>query len=201
MANPRGTFQVDFLRSVVENGGRIANARFSLQRGPLKFVEPVYSLTLEQNGVRSLQELPWTPELERYLLFDAPRRVDDPHEEAERFAAILMNNLETAAERCGKDFSHAVLVQLLKERPEYELGHVLARVEKLTAKPSPSSVQYVDSLTFLRHSIDGLRNTAIAGLRHTPDEANQVMTEALTILLDETFHLSGSDHLFPKHGT
>ena len=69
----KGEFQVDFLRSVAANQGRIESARFSLQRGPLRFPEPLYSLTLEQHGTRSLQQLAWTPELETYLLFDLRR--------------------------------------------------------------------------------------------------------------------------------
>lgn len=197
MANPKGQFQVDFLRSVISHGGRIENARFSLQRGPLTFVEPVYSLTLDQHGVRSLQELPWTAELERYMLFDAPRKIDDLGEEAERFAAILLNNLETAAAQYGKDTSQAVLVATLRDRPEYDLKRLLDRAT--APRPSSASRHHADCTAFIRHSIDGLQNTAILGLGYSSPQAISLMTEALRIVLDETFHISAADMLFPKH--
>ncbi len=197
MASPKGQFQVDFLRSVIANGGRIEKARFSLQRGPLKFIEPIYSLTLDQHGVRSLQELSWTPEVERYMLFDAPRQVDDLGEEAERFAAILLNNLETAAAQYGKDYSQAVLVAMLRARPQYDLKGLIDRAA--TPRPSNGSRHYADCTAFITHSIDGLQETAIRALKHPPAQALSLMNEALRIVLDETFHISAADMLFPKH--
>lgn len=128
MANTRGQFQVDFLRSVVANGGKIAGARFSLQQGGLKAIEPMYSITLDQHGVRSLQELAWTPELEKLLLFDLRCKMDTREDEAERFAAILLNNIGTAeTHHGGKDFAHAVLVAELRDRREYNLEALLDR--------------------------------------------------------------------------
>jgi hypothetical protein len=196
MAGTRGQFQVDFLKSVVAHGGSIAGARFSLQRGPLKSIEPLYSLTLDQRGVRSLQELPWTAELETYLLFDVRRRMDAPDDEAERFAAILLNNLRTAETSAGKDFAHAVLIDVLRERPEYELGAMLDRAA--AAVPSRSSKHYADCAAFLRHSIDGLRNTAVARLAYEPSQALTLMQQALGVVLDEVFHFSAADLLFSR---
>jgi hypothetical protein len=196
MANTRGQFQVEFLTSVVASGGQIAGARFSLQRSPVKRAEPMYSLTLEQHGVRSLQELPWTAELERFLLFDARRKMDTLDEEVERFAAILLNNLATAAADTRKDFVQAVLVAVLRERPEYDLGALLDR----TGAPPPSreSARYHDCAAFIQHSIDGLRNTAIAILGYSPEQATGAMRDALGIVIDETFHISAADQLFPR---
>jgi len=193
----KGQFQVDFLRSVVTNGGQIESVRFSLQRGPLEFPEPIYSLTLEQREVRSLQELPWTPELETYLLFELQRRVDREDEEAERFAAILLNNIETAAERHGKDYAHAILVALLRERGDSRLMPLLDRATP--ARPSASGQHHAACTAFLRDSIDGLQSSASVNLGYSPEQALALMHEALAIVLDETFHLSGADLLFPKH--
>jgi hypothetical protein len=196
MANTRGQFQVEFLKSVVAGGGQIAGARFSLQRSPVKRAEPLYWLTLEQHGVRSLQELPWTTELERFLLFDARRKMDTLADEVERFAAILLNNLATAESDTKKDFVHAVLVAVLRERAEYDLGALLDR----TGAPSPSreSARYQDCVTFIQHSIDGLRNTAVAMLGYSPEQATTAMRDALGIVIDETFHISTADQLFPR---
>ncbi len=196
MANTRGQFQVDFLRSVMANGGQIAGARFSLQRGALKSIEPMYSLTLDQHGVRSLQELAWTPELEKLLLFDLHRKMDTLEDEAERFAAILLNNVRTAeTHHGGRDFAHAVLVSVLRDRPEYNLGELLERAG--TPVPSRSSRHYADCAAFILHSIDGLQNSA-RGLGHEPQHVMTVMRHALNIVLDETFHISAANLLFPK---
>jgi hypothetical protein len=198
MASTRGQFQVDFLRSVVANGGRIAGARFSLQRGPLKSVDPLYSLTLDQHGVRSLQELAWTSELEKLLLFELRCKVDTLEEEAQRFAAILLNNLRTAETRHGgRDFAHAVLVAVLRDRPEYNLTALLDRTG--TAAPSHSSKHYAECAGFLVRSIDGLQNTAVSCLGYDAEHALTVMRDALGILLDETFHISTAALLFPRH--
>jgi hypothetical protein len=196
MANTRGQFQVDFLKSVVASGGQIVGARFSLQRSPVKFIEPLYSLTLEQRGARSLQELPWTPELEKFLLFEVRRRMDTLEDEAERFAAILLNNLQAAEIHGGRDFAHAVLVAVLRDRPEYDLGALLDRAG--TATPSRSSKHYTECARFVQHSIDGLRNTAIGGLGYSSEQATLAMRQALETVLDETFHISAADLLFPK---
>ncbi len=191
----KGEFQVDFLRSVAANQGRIESARFSLQRGPLRFPEPLYSLTLEQHGTRSLQQLAWTPELETYLLFDLRRKVDRFEEEAERFAAILLNNFETAAASYGKDFARAVLLTILRDRSEYALDSTLTKLG--VARPSQTNRHYADCVAFLKHSIDGLDNTASSHLGYSREQALSLLRAALEILLDETFHISGAAELFP----
>jgi len=192
----RGQFQVDFLKTVIASGGQIASAHFSLQRSPVQRSEPLYSLTLDQQGVHSLQEFPWTAELEKYLLFEVRRKMDVPEEEAERFAAILLNNLATAETDTTKDFAQAVLVAVLRERPEYELQALLDRTG--VAAPSQASARGAACATFLRNSIDGLRNTAIATLQYPPEQATRLMHDALDIVLDETFHLAAAELLFPR---
>lgn len=196
MANTRGQFQVDFLRSVAERGGRIVNARFSLQRGPLKSIEPIYSLTLEQSQVRSLQEFPWTSELEQYLL-ESRQRMESPSDEADRFAAILLSNVRAAEAKFGRDFAHAVLVTVLADRPRYSLAALLARVG--TAKPGRSSRHFEECARLLGGSVDRLHEIAVIVLKYAPHEAEALMIQALEITLDETFHLSGTELLFPKH--
>lgn len=196
MANTRGQFQVDFLRSVEERGGRIVSARFSLQRGPLKSIEPIYSLTLEQNQLRSLQEFPWTSELEQYLL-ESRQRTDTLSDEADRFAAILLSNVQASEAKFGRDFTHAVLVTVLTDRPRYPLATLLGRAG--TAKPSRSSRHFHDCARALEGAVDRLHEIAEVVLKYDPHEAETLMTNALEITLDETFHLSGADLLFPKH--
>ena len=196
MANTRGQFQVDFLRSVVQLGGRVVGARFSLQRGPLKSIEPIYSLTLEQNQIRSLQEFPWTSELEKYLL-ESRQRMDDFPDEVDRFAAILLNNVQAAGTKFGRDFTHAVLVVVLADRPRYPLAALLGRAG--TARPSRSSRHFQDCAQALGDAVDRLHEIAEVVLRYEPAEAETLMTKALEITLDEIFHISGADLLFPKH--
>lgn len=195
MANTRGQFQVDFLRSVAERGGRIVGARFSLQRGPLKSIEPIYSLTLEQNQLRSLQEFPWTPELETYLL-SSRQRMDTLPDEVDRFAAILLNNIQASAAKFGRDYTHAVLVTVLAERPRYPLATLLGRAG--TAKPSRSGRLFHDCARELGEAVDRLHEIAEVALDYKQD-AETLMTKALEITLDETFHISDTDLMFPKH--
>lgn len=195
MTSP-GEFYVDFLRGVLAKGGRIVAARFSLQRGILKQIEPRFFLALEQGGVQSLQELPWTPELEKYLLLELHQKASALDEEAERFAAILLNNLETAEQEFGREFAQAVLVELLKSRPEYKLEALLA--EAPTYSPSHSSHTYADCSSFLKQSVDGLQYTAHLELGYALDTSVSLVSRALSILLDEIFHISARKALFPK---
>ena len=127
MSKTRGQSQVEFLRDVAADGGRIAKAEFSLNRDMWKDMSPTYYLTLDQKGVRSHQEFLWTPELEKYLL-QAGVTAASPEEEAERFATILMNNLTRAQQDHGKDYARSVLVDILRGRPEYGLDRLLARI-------------------------------------------------------------------------
>lgn len=191
-----GQFYVDFVKGVLANNGRIVAARFSLQRGFLREIEPLFFLTLEQNGVRSLQEFPWTPELEKYLLFELRLKMSSFEEEVERFAAILFNNFETAERDFGRDFTRAVLIEILRSRPEYALGEWLAAAS--TYSPSHTSSAYANCSQFLRQSIDGLQNTASIVLGYDPDTSVSLMTSALGLLLDEVFHISARKALFPK---
>ena len=124
--------------------------------------------------------------------------MDTLEDEAERFAAILLNNLRTAETHGGKDFAHAVLGAVLRDRPEYDLSALLDCAA--TPAPSRSSTHYNDCAAFLLRSIDGLRNTANVGLGYSPEDAMTAMRRALGIVLDETFHISAADLLFPRHG-
>ena len=196
MVNTRGQFQVDFLRSVTERGGHIVNARFSLQRGPLKSIEPIYSLTLDQNQLRSLQEFPWTAELETYLL-ESRQRMDTLPDEADRFAAILLNNVQASVRKFGRDFTHAVLISVLADRQRYSLAALLGRVG--IAKPSRVSHHFHECANALGGAVDRLHEIAEVVLSYKPQEAETLMTRALEITLDETFHISDTDLMFPKH--
>lgn len=100
MSKSSGQLQVELLRSVVDDGGRIANASFSIQRGPGPR-SPTYRLSLELHGTQTPHELPWTQELEEYLLLEHPTRMDRLDEERERFAAIIGNNLRALETRFG----------------------------------------------------------------------------------------------------
>jgi hypothetical protein len=195
MSKTRGQSQVEFLRDVDADGGRIAKAEFSLNRDMWKDVSPTYYLTLDQKGVRSHQEFLWTPELEKYLL-QAGVTAASPEEEAERFATILMNNLTRAQQDHGKDYARSVLVDILRGRPEYGLDRLLARIP--ANRPSQSGRSFAACMQFLTTSIDGLQNEARIGLRYSPDQARDLMRAALEIVLDETFLISSSDALFPR---
>jgi len=195
MSKTRGQSQVEFLRDVAADGGRIAKAGFSLNRDMWKDMSPTYFLTLDQKGVRSHQEFPWAPELEQYLL-QAGVTAASPEEEAERFATILMNNLTRAQQDHGKDYARSVLVDILRGRPEYGLDRLLARIP--VYRPSQSGSSFAACTQFLTTSIDGLQHEARIGLRYSPDQARDLMRAALEILLDETFLISSSDAVFPR---
>jgi hypothetical protein len=192
--NP-GKHHADFLRSVLSAGGTVREARFSLHRGLLRAPTPTFYLTLEQRGVASLFERPWSSELEELLLFERPTPMSDEHDEAERFAAILLNNLATAAQQHGRDLAEAVFTELVRERCP-GLHEVLDRCP--TSRPAPDATGYGHARGFLDHSLTGLRNTAELMLKLRPDQAEGVMMEALRIVLDETFSISDRDVLWPR---
>ncbi|HET7499512.1 MAG TPA: hypothetical protein VFK02_00860, partial [Kofleriaceae bacterium] len=141
-------------------------------------------------------EFPWTSELETFLL-QSRQRMDSFDDEADRFATILLNNVHAAATRFGRDFAHAVLVAVIADRPRYPLSTWLLRAG--TPKPSRSSHHLYDCALALGDAIDQLHELAEVVLRYKPEEAEALMTKALEITLDETFHISGADLLFPTH--
>lgn len=195
MTRTKGQFQVDFLKSVIATGGKIAKVNFSVERslGPSN---PTYVLYLEQHGALSLQELAWTPELEEFLLLENPIKMDID-EDRERFATILENNLRTVESQFGRDYAQAVFVDLLKDHPEYDLERLIAKSP--TPMPSRQSESYRACRQFLEHAIAGLQNTAILKLRY-PDEPTTValIGEALGMVLDDRFHISLREQLFPR---
>ncbi len=195
MSTNRGEVQVQFLKDVLANNGRIAKGNFSLQRGLLENLAPTYYLTLEQSGVRSLQEFSWTPELESYLLFDLGLKMTSVDDDVERFAQILLNNLANAeALFGGPNYVRAVLVEILREKPQYRLDDLIQRIA--VAKPARGK-HWAACREFLLHSIEGLQNSVYFNLDYK-DEAVTLMSRALEIVLDETFHISTSEMLFPS---
>jgi hypothetical protein len=127
MSKSKGQLQVELLRSVIGAGGKIARASFSIERGPGPS-NPTYVLALDQRGARTLQELPWTQELEEYLLQEHPTRMDVLDEERDRFANIISNNLRALEARFGRDYAQSVFVELVAEHPEYDLQRLLKKV-------------------------------------------------------------------------
>lgn len=196
MTRTKGHLQVDFLQSVIATGGKIARANFAVERnlGPSN---PTYVLCLEQHGALSLQELSWTPELEEFLLLEHPTRMEKIDEERERFATILGNNLRTVESQFGRDYAQAVFVDLLKDHPEYDLERLIAKSPTLT--PSRQSENYLPCRQFLEHAIAGLQNTAIWKLRYPDAPATVALIgEALGTVLDDRFHISLREQLFPR---
>ena len=194
MSKSRGQLQVDFLKSVIAAGGKIVKASFSVERalGP---TNPTYLLTLDQHGMLTLQDLPWTQELEEYLLLDHPTAMATREEERERFANILGNNLKTLEHQYGRDYAQSVFVEILNGHPEYDLARLLAKAP--TYPPSHDSAGYYDCRQFLENAITGLQNTAVLKLGY-PDgpDTIRLVGEALAIVLDDRFHISIRAQLF-----
>jgi hypothetical protein len=90
-----------------------------------------------------------------------------------------------------------VFVDLLKDHPEYDLERLIAKSP--TPTPSRLSESYLPCRQFLEHAISGLQNTAIIKL-HYPDGAGTValIGEALGLVLDDRFHISLREQLFPR---
>jgi len=81
---------------------------------------------------------------------------------------------------------HQVLLEILEARTEYDLKPLLARIP---GRRLDLSTTHPDIADFLRHSIDGLQNTALTALRYAPPQAIAIMTAALRIVVEETFLL------------
>jgi hypothetical protein len=195
MSKSKGQLQVDFLKSVIAAGGKIVKASFAVEHalGPKN---PTYLLTLDQHGTLTLQDLPWTQELEEYLLHERPTAMATHEEERARFANILGNNLKTLESQFGRDYAQAVFVEILKEHPEYDLARLLAKAP--TYPPSRGSAGYQNCRQFLEHAISGLQNTAVLTLGHpNGPETVRLIGEALAIVLDDRFHISLRAQLFP----
>lgn len=195
MLKTKGQLQVDFLKNVLAAGGKISKANFSVEHnlGPSN---PTYVICLEQGGALLLQEMPWTQELEKFLLFEHSTRMENTDEERERFAVIIGNNLQTAESQFGRDFAQAVFVDLLRDRPDYRLERLIAKSP--TPAPSRQSESYVDCHRFLNSAIHGLQGTAILELKYSPADALALVSSALGIVLDDRFHISLREQLFPR---
>jgi hypothetical protein len=194
MSKSKGQSQVEFLRSVIASGGTIAKASFSSERGPGPG-NPTYMLALDQRGALMLQELSWTQELEEYLLHEHPTRMAVLDEERDRFANIIDNNLRALEARFGRDYTQAVFVEVVAERPEYDLQRLLKKVP--LPKPSRESVAYQDCRLLVEHAITGLQNTAILSLRYpNGPETVRLIGEAIGLVLDERFHVSLREQFF-----
>lgn len=195
MPKTKGQIQVEFLRDILSNGGSIAKTKFSVQRG-LVTKDPTFHLTLMQNGVLSLHEAPWSPELEEFLLLRLRLRMATVEDEQDRFATLLSHNLATAEAQFGKDYAQAVFVELLREHHEYQLDTVLAKVP--VYKPSHESPDYPTCRNFLEHAISGLQNTAVLiGYPNDP-ETIRLIGRALELVLDDRFYISIREQLFPR---
>jgi hypothetical protein len=194
MTTTKGQLQVDFLKRVLEAGGKIARANFSIEHG-LGPSNPTYVLCLEQHGTLTLQDFPWTPELEEFLLLEFPTAMDKIDEERERFATILGNNLRTLEAQFGRDYAQAIFVDVLKDHPEYDLAQLIAKSP--TYPPNRNNDSYHHCRQFLEHAISGLQNTAILKLRYsdTP-ETVALIAGALGAVLDNRFHISLRGQLF-----
>jgi hypothetical protein len=179
MTSSKGQRQVEFLKQVTAAGGTIVKASFSIERG-LGRTNPTYLLTLDQHGALTLQDLPWTPELEEYLLHECPTQMDSRADERERFANLLSNNLKTIEAQFGPDFAQAVFVEVLGEHPEYGLASFLGKVP--VYPPICGGDNYHACRMLIEHAIAGLQNTAVLTLYH-PDnkEIIQLVGEALGI--------------------
>lgn len=188
---------VGFLRRVLEHGGAIALAQFSLNRGLLQSLAPTYSLTLSQGEVLSFCERRWNSELEEFLLSERRQQTASEDDEAERFAAILLNNLANAAATAGKDYAEAVFVELLRDG-DPALATTLARCP--TYAPSRGGQHYASTRAFLEHSLVGARNSLATELRYPDETARSIHRAAVSLVLDETFHISARDALFPPGG-
>lgn len=195
MSKTKGQIQVEFLRDILNNGGSIAKANFSVQRG-LVTKEPTFHLTLIQNGVRSLHQAPWSPELEEFLLLTRRVRMATAEEEQDRFATLLSHNLATAEAQFGKDFAQALFVELVRERREYQLDAVLAKVPEY--EPRHDSPGYSACRNFLEHAITGLQNTAVLIGYPNGAETIRLISGALALVLDDRFHISLREQLFPR---
>lgn len=188
-----GSIQADFLKRVLDAGGAIA-AQFSLQRSLLKFAEPVFFIELKQGDVLALYEWPWSDELEHCLLLERPTRMSTEEGEAERFAALLLNNLKSAETDHGADYAQSVFVELLGERAE-GIADLLPRAP--VYKPSRDGQGYQPCRKLLTESLEGVTWSAVERLRYAPAEASALVIAALRIVLDETFHISAREQMFP----
>jgi hypothetical protein len=196
MPKNRGQIQVEFLKGFLAAGGVIVKANFSIERG-LTSKDPIIHLTLRQNGSLSLQEFPWTPELESFLLIDRPVRMETEEEEIERLGNVLSNNLKTAEDAFGKDYAQAVFVELIHEQKQYGLEQVLRKVA--THSPHMSGPEYTRCRDLLSNAIVGLQNTAVLSLKYpNGPETIKLIGQALGIVLDDRFHITLRKQLFPE---
>ena len=192
MTKSKGQLQVDFLKSVIAAGGKIVKASFSIE-SDIAPSNPAYLLTLDQGGALSLQELPWTQELEEYLLHERPTRTE---EEPERFANIIGNNLKALGARFGRDYAQAVFVEYVSEHPEYGLGQMLPKIP--TYAPSHDSSGYRDCRLLVENSIKGLQNTVAPSLGYADQtEVLRLICKAIGIVLDNRFFITLRSKLFP----
>jgi hypothetical protein len=197
LSSTRGENQVAFLRTALRDGATIRRAAFIFPRGS-EIGSPFYQITLQQNEAMTFEEFAWTPELETFLLLEHPTPMNSIEDEVLRLANILLNNVKSAESAFGAGFAQAVFVEIISENPPPELIPLLARVP--AEQPSRDSRYYIECRSFLTNAIKGLQNTLVLNLKYSDEnQVKHLMTDALLIVLDERFHISIREKLFPRY--
>jgi len=155
--------------------------------------EPEYLIVLSCNQQLTETRVPHSESFTRFCL-DAGVRMETLAEEALRFAIVARDRLLPIEQRTGRDYLSAILCEQISS-----LGAPRS-VEKLADRPcyppADSPTRWETTQAFL----DALRELArdLSGaLRYEPAQAADILDQALADLINERFHITDRERLFP----
>lgn len=197
MDQPLTPKAVAFLKELDNLKPEFFTAEFLLPEDPLKadqgYFRFEYALTLPKTKTL---EIPWAPKLEAEL-YKRHITMAKPEQEAARAGMLLVSNMRYSDIRFGKEYSSAVLIELIEERfGDIEVVRSLLSKSR-NANPSRGN-SYSECRSYLKSCLDGLGNSLIVELYYKNNTAFSILVGAIVVLLDQRFHITLRNILFPK---
>lgn len=197
MEQPLQSQAVAFLEEVDKMKPEFFTADFCLPEDPMKANEGYFHFEFTSTPPRfKIVELPWTPKLEAEL-YKRHVRMAKPEQEAVRAGMLLLSNLRYADIRFGKDYSSAVLAEVIGERFG-DIDVVKSLLAQSRSANASKGNSYQECRSYLKSCVDGLGNSLIVELRYKNNTAFSILVGAIVFLLDQRFHISLRNILFPK---
>jgi hypothetical protein len=195
MTSSVGQIRSDFLSEQLRNGWRISRARFTIA-DPITNPKASFFLTLTRDGIETLHEVPWFPEIEQ-LLFQHHVKMTHREEEVFRLAYFLNGNFSLIENQVGRQVVNSALVAVLDASEHREaLADILQRVPRYDQSGSPF---FENTHLYLSHAIRGLQNSLVMELGYPNDASTiELMRSALRTALDWRFHVSLREAFFPR---
>lgn len=186
-----------FLEVFDQNRPEFFTAEFRLPEDPMRATEGQFHFEYTSRPPTfTTVDLPWEPKFEAEL-YKRRIRMAKPEQEAVRAGMLLLSNLRYSDIRFGKDYTSAVLVEVIGDRFG-EIDVIKSLLAKSKSANASRGNSYSECKSYLKSCIDGLGNSLVVELGYKNNTAFSILVGAIVFLLDQRFHISLRNILFPK---